>query len=188
MYIVYHVRDVVRIPPSLFGLPLEEAALRVLMDKYVGAVHPEMGVVVAVFNIKVSEEGRLLPGDGATYHDSEYDVLALNPQVKEVVEGVVVDAQNYGAWVNLGPVEGFVHISQMMDEHVRFDPQRRAFIGERTRRIVEVGDVVRARVVSVSVTGLGGKPRIQLTMRQPYLGKPEWWRQREKQKAAPQQQ
>lgn len=188
MYIVYHVRDVVRIPPSLFGLPLEEAALRVLMDKYVGIVHPEMGVVVAVFNIKVSEEGRLLPGDGATYHDSEYDVLALNPQVKEVVEGVIVDAQNYGAWVNLGPVEGFVHISQMMDEHVRFDPQRRAFIGERTRRIVEVGDVVRARVVSVSVTGLGGKPRIQLTMRQPYLGKPEWWRQREKQKAAPQQQ
>ncbi len=185
MYVVYRVRDVVRIPPSLFGMPLEEAALKVLTDKYVGSVHPEMGIIVAVFNVKVSEEGRLLPGDGATYHDSEYEVLALNPQVKEVVEGIVVDAQSYGAWVNIGPIEGFVHISQMMDEHVRFDPQRRAFIGERTRRVLEVGDVVRARIVSVSMTGLGGKPRIQMTMRQPYLGKPEWWRKTAEKAARP---
>lgn len=176
MYMVYRVRDVVRIPPSMFGLPLEEAALRVLTERYVGTVHPDMGVIVAVFNVKVSEEGRILPGDGATYHDSEYEVLALKPQVKEVVEGVVTNAQQYGAWVSLGPAEGLVHISQMMDEHVRFDPQRRAFIGERTRRIIEVGDVVRARVISVSLTAFPGKPRIQLTMRQPYLGKPEWWR------------
>ncbi len=183
MYMVYKVKDVVRIPPSMFGMPLEEAALRVLADKYVGTVHPEMGVIVAVFNVKVNEEGRILPGDGATYHDSEYEVIALNPRVKEVVEGVIVNAQNYGAWVSLGPVEGLVHISQMMDEHVRFDPQRRAFIGDRTRRIIEVGDVVRARVVSVSMTGLGNKPRIQLTMKQPYLGKPEWWKHKEKEKA-----
>ncbi len=175
---MYHVRDVVRIPPEFFGLPLEEAALRVLTDRYVGTVHPDMGVIVAIFNVKVSEEGRILPGDGATYHDSEYDVLAFNPRVKEVLEGTVVNAVNYGLWVNVGPVEGIVHISQLMDEHVRFDPQRRAFIGERTGRVIEVGDVVRARVVSVSMSGMVGRPRLQLTMRQPYLGKIEWYRKK----------
>ncbi|ABM80305.1 DNA-directed RNA polymerase subunit E'' [Hyperthermus butylicus DSM 5456] len=175
MYAIYRVRDVVRIPPSLFGMSLEEAALKVLTEKYVGYVHPEMGVIVAIFDVKVSEEGRVIPGDGATYHDSEYSVLAFKPIVKEVVEGVVVSIQQSFARISLGPVEGIAHISQVMDEHVIFDPQRRAFIGERTRRIVEVGDIVRTRVISVSMPSEPiGRPRIQLTMRQPYLGKTEW--------------
>jgi len=173
VYAVYKVRDVVRIPPELFGLPLQEAALKVLSSRYVGFLHPEMGIIVAVFNVNVEGEGRILPGDGATYHNVVYEVLVFKPQVKEVVEGVVVNALNYGAWVNLGPVEGLVHVSQLMDEHVRFDPQRRAFIGEKTGRVIEVGDSVRARVVSVSMPPTGGKPRIQLTLRQPYLGKLE---------------
>ena len=181
MYKLYKVKDVVRIPPELFGVDLEEAALRVLADRYIGYVDPEMGIIVAVFNVKVEREGRILPGDGATYHDATYEVLAFKPGVREVVEGVIVNAARYGAWVNIGPVEGLVHISQMMDEHVRFDPQRRAFIGENSGRIIEVGDAVRARVVSVSIPPVGGKPRIQLTMRQPYLGKLEWIeKQREK--------
>ena len=146
-------------------------------------MHPEMGIIVAIFDVKVSEEGRVIPGDGATYHDSEYSVLAFKPMIKEVVEGTVVSIQQSFARISLGPVEGIAHISQIMDEHVIFDPQRRAFIGERTRRIVEVGDVVRARIISVSMPSEPvGRPRIQLTMRQPYLGKPEWYR-REKAEA-----
>ncbi len=189
LYVVYRVRDVVRIPPSLFGLPLEEAALRVLTERYVGFVHPDMGIIVAVFDVDVDPEGRLLPGDGATYHDSEYSVLAFKPRVKEVVEGVVVNAQQYGIWVNLGPIEGFAHITQLMDDRVIFDQQRKAMIGEKTRKIVEIGNVVRARVVSVSMpTEPTLRPRIQLTLRQPYLGRPEWYRRKEEAKTAGQAQ
>ena len=181
LYMIYRVRDTVRIPPSLFGKPLEEAALQVLTEKYVGYVHPDMGIIVAIFDVKVKEEGRIIPGDGATYHESEYSVLAFRPQVKEVVEGVVVNAQQYGLWVNLGPVEGFAHVTQLMDDRVVFDPQRRALIGERSRRIVEIGDVVRARVVSVLIPSEPTmRPRIQLTLRQPYLGKPGWYQKQSK--------
>ncbi len=178
MYVVYRVRDIIRIPPSLFTLPLEEAARRVLIDRYVGYVDPEMGVIVAVYNVKVSEYGRLLPGDGATYHESEFDVLAYKPVVKEVVEGSVVNVQEFGLFVNLGPIDGFIHRSQVTDEELRFDDQRKAFIGVRTRRVIEKGDNVRARVIAVSMpTEPSQKPRIQLTMRQPMMGKLEWVRE-----------
>jgi DNA-directed RNA polymerase subunit E' len=179
LYVVYSVEDVVRIPPSLFDRPLEEAARLVLSEKYVGFVHPDMGIIVAIFDIEVEPEGKLLPGDGASYHVSRYKVLAFRPQPKEVVEGRVVNAEKYGIWVNLGPIEGFAHISQLMDEQVVFDPQRRAMRGERTGRMIEVGDVVRARVVSVSMPSEPTqRPRVQLTLRQPYLGRPEWYREK----------
>ena len=178
MYVVYRVRDIIRIPPSLFTLPLEEAARRVLIDKYVGYVDPELGVIVAVYNVKVNEYGRILPGDGATYHESEFDVLAYKPVVKEVVEGTVVNVQEFGLFVSLGPIDGFIHRSQVSDEELRFDENRKAFIGVRTNRVVEKGDRVRARVIAVSMpTEPSQKPRIQLTMRQPLMGKIEWVRE-----------
>ncbi len=178
MYVVYRVRDIIRIPPSLFNMPLEEAARRVLVDRYVGYVDPELGVIVAVYNVKVSEYGRILPGDGATYHESEFDVLAYKPVLKEVVEGVVVNVPDFGLFVNLGPIDAFVHRTQITDEELRYDDQRRAFIGVKTGRVVEKGDEVRARVIAVSMpTEPSQKPRIQLTMRQPMLGKVEWVRE-----------
>ena len=178
MYVVYRVRDVIRIPPSLFTLPLEEAARRVLMDRYIGYVDPELGVIVAVYNVKVSEYGRILPGDGATYHESEFDVLAYKPVVKEVVEGVVVNVPDFGLFVNLGPIDGFVHRTQISDEELRYDEQRKAFIGVRSGRVIEKGDEVRARVIAVSMPSEPSqKPRVQLTMRQPLMGKLEWVRE-----------
>ncbi len=45
-------------------------------------------------------------------------------------------------------------------------------MGEKTRRILKIGDQVRARIISVSVSGAALK--VGLTMRQPFLGKLEW--------------
>jgi DNA-directed RNA polymerase subunit E' len=184
MYKILKIKGSVRIPPHLFDTDLEEAARRVLEEDLVGSYHPGIGMIVAIINVQVSPEGRLLPGDGGTYHDAVFDVLAYRPVVREVAEGEVVAARNSLAWINLGPLDGVVHISQLMDERVHFDPQRRAFIGEETKRLVEVGDRVRVRVISVSEpAAYGERPRIQLTMRQPYLGKPEWWRRKEQAKS-----
>ena len=175
MYIIAEVEDVVRIPPNLFGFPLKEAALKVLRERYEGYLHPDLGIIITVFDVKVEELGRILPGDGATYHNARFKVLSFKPQVKEVVEGIVVGATDKGLFVNLGPVDGFLHKSQISDKRVLFDERGGRYIIEETRQVVEKGDKVRARVVGVSFpTEPTARPRIILTMRQPLLGKLEW--------------
>ncbi|HIC99630.1 MAG TPA: DNA-directed RNA polymerase [Pyrodictiaceae archaeon] len=175
MYIIAEVEDVVRIPPNLFGFPLKEAALKVLRERYEGYLHPDLGIIITVFDVKVEELGRILPGDGATYHNARFKVLSFKPQVKEVVEGIVVGATDKGLFVNLGPVDGFLHKSQISDKRVFFDEKGGRYIVEETRQVVEKGDRVRARVVGVSFpTEPTARPRIILTMRQPLLGKLEW--------------
>ncbi len=175
MYVVYRVRDIVRIPPSMFSMPLEEAALQVLAQKYVGYVDPDLGIIIAIYNVKVSEHGRILPGDGATYHESEFDVLAYKPVLREVVEGRVVSVREFGLFVNLGPIDGFIHRTQITDEELNYDEKRGAFIGVKTRKIIEKDNIVRARIIAVSMPKeVAQKPRIQLTMRQPLLGRLEW--------------
>lgn len=171
--------DYVRIPPSEFGKPLEETALSQLKNRYEGRVLREVGYVVAVLNTKVSREGKIVFGDGGTYHKAVFTMLAFMPLDGEIVEGVVENVREMGMLVRIGPVLGFINKIHVLDEpNIFFDASTKSYIGERTKRKVTVGDVVRARITGVSFTtpreGTELLLRVTLTMRMPGLGKLEW--------------
>jgi len=173
VYRLYRVRDVVRIPPNKFNKPLEEAAWEELRRTYEGVITRNVGIIVTVFDVRVNPQGRIVPGDGATYHEAEFNMLVFFPFIKEVVEGEINTIVAHGAFVDLGASDGFVYINQIADERIEYDPTRPALILRETKRMLEKGDWVRARVYNVAP--LPGKGlRVQLTMRQPFLGKVEW--------------
>ena len=173
VYRIYRVRDVVRIPPDKFGKPLDIAAWEELRRKYEGVITRNMGIIVTVFDVDVDPQGKIIPGDGATYHKVEFTILAFYPFAKEVVEGEVNTVVKNGVFVDLGASDGFVYINQIADERIEYDPTRPALLLRDSKRMIEKGDIVRARVYNVAP--LPGKGlRVQLTMRQPYLGNLKW--------------
>ncbi|MEM0016370.1 MAG: DNA-directed RNA polymerase [Saccharolobus sp.] len=174
MYKLIKARSIVRIPPNEFGKPLEEIALNELRQQYQEKLLKDLGIVLAILNVNVSEEGIVVFGDGATYHEVEFEMLTYVPIVQEVIEGDVLQVDNYGIFVNLGPIDGLVHISQITDDNLKYDSTRGIIIGEKSKKIIQKGDKVRARIISVSSAATGKLPRIALTMRQPSLGKIEW--------------
>jgi len=175
VYKLYRVKGIVRIPPNKFDKPLEEAALEELRNMYEGALTKELGVIVAIADVKIDPLGKIVMGDGATYHNTEFTILAFNPFQKEVVEGEINTIIPQGIFVNLGAQDGFIHISQIADEKIEYDPTRPAFILRESRRMLERGDIVRARIYGVAM--MRGKGlRVHMTMRQPLLGKMEWIR------------
>jgi DNA-directed RNA polymerase subunit E' len=153
-----------------------EAALRELRYKLEGLYDPDIGLIIAVLDARVISDGIIppIPGDPRIYYQIRFRVLAFEPVMYEVVKGIVRDARQPGIFVSLGPIDGFIHKSQIMDEPVEYLPERKGFRGVESGRIVEVNDVVRARIVQISKHRRTGGIRIALTMRQPYLGKEEW--------------
>ncbi len=178
MYQLVRLEGLVRIPPEKFGEPLEKAAKDILREEYEGTIDPELGVIVAVLNVEVSEAGLIVPGDGATYHDVKYEVLTFIPQMQEVVEGEVVEVTDFGIFVRLGPIDGFVHLSQIYDDYFSYDKRQGVLLGRDTHYDLRVKDIVRARIVTISLGASGGSRSIKIgmTMRQPFLGKIEWIR------------
>ena len=183
MFMLVKARDVIRIPPSKFMRPLESVVLEELRSKYEnmlvyieepgGAKH--LAVIIAIVSVNVDSLGLVIPGDGASYHNVIFEFVAFSPFIKEVVEGEVVSVTRSGLYVNLGVIDGFIHINQVSDEHVTFDTASGSLLLEESRRRVERGDIVRARVYATGI--LPGKGiRIHMTMRQPGLGKLEWIR------------
>jgi len=173
MFKLVKARGVVRIPPEDFGQELDQVAIEILKKEYQEKLFKDLGLVLAVLSAKASEEGMIIFGDGATYHEVEFELLTYVPIVQEIVEGEVTQVDNYGLYVNLGPIDGLVHISQIGDDNFKFDPVRGILTGEKTKKIYQKGDIVRARIVTISSASVGKLPRIGLTMRQPTLGKIE---------------
>jgi DNA-directed RNA polymerase subunit E' len=177
MFRVLTLEDYVRIPPSRFGEPLEKVAFEELWSHYVGRVERDVGVYVAIFDVEVSKRGVVIFGDGATYNRVRFKALVFTPLINEVVEGEVVRTEEFGAFVRVGPIDALVHRTQMMDDNVvLYDKQSGAFVGERSKRRLGRGDIVRARIVGVSYVSAGNRDvvRVSLTLRQPFLGKLEW--------------
>lgn len=174
MFKLITLEDTIRIPPETFGNPLEKVGHQQVKAKYEGVVNEELGYVIAVIDVKVSPTGKIIPGDGATYHKVAFSLLTFYPMLQEVVEGEVVEIADFGAFVRVGPIDALLHVSQLMDDFISYDEKQGVLLGKETKRKLMSGDQVRVRITAVSLGRAGSSGKIGVTARQPFLGKLEW--------------
>ena len=174
MYNLVKIVDTIRVPPKDFGNPIKESALYVLKHEYEGKVDKDLGIILLITKVNSVGVGRIIPGDGSTYHDVEFEALVYKPTLHEVVVGEVSEIAQFGAFIKIGPIDGLVHVSQIMDDYVSFNEKTGLLAAKESGRTLSEGDVVRARVVSASLKPAATESKIGLTMRQPGLGKVEW--------------
>jgi DNA-directed RNA polymerase subunit E' len=174
MFKLITLQDTIRIPPETFGNPLEKVGRDQVKTKYEGIVDEELGYVIAVTKVEVSPIGKIIPGDGATYHKVSFSLLTFYPVIQEVVEGDVVEIADFGAFVRIGPVDALLHVSQLMDDYMSYDEKQGVLMGKETKRKLSSGDEMRVRITAVSLGRAGSSGKIGVTARQPFLGKLEW--------------
>ena len=174
MFELVTLEDTIRIPPETFGNPLEAVGHQQVKAKYEGIVDEELGYVIAVTEVNVSPVGKIIPGDGATYHKVGFSLLTFYPRIQEVVEGEVVEIADFGAFVRIGPIDALLHVSQLMDDFISYDERQGVLLGKETKRRLTSGDHVRARITAVSLGRAGSSGKVGITARQPFLGKLEW--------------
>ncbi|MFX1316926.1 MAG: DNA-directed RNA polymerase, partial [Promethearchaeota archaeon] len=173
MFKLYTIQSKVEIPPFLFDQPKEVSARIILSEDYEGIITKDFGFIIAVVDILSVSQGLVIPGNANTFHEVEFTILTFKPTVGEVVEGTIVEVVDFGSFCRLGPLDGLVHVSQICDDYISYEQVGNRFIGKETGKILEVNDIVRARIIAVSL-GTGRSGKLGLTMRQKFLGKEEW--------------
>ena len=174
MFNLITLKDTIRIAPSRFGSPLEEAALEELRGKYEGLVNENLGYIISVIDLEVNPFGRIVPGDGGTHHSVTFSILTFYPQLQEVIEGEVVEVADFGTFLRIGPVDALLHVSQLMDDFISYDEKQGVLLGKESGRTITRGDVFRVRIVAVSFPRGRSSGKIGVTARQPFLGKLDW--------------
>ncbi|MFH1425478.1 MAG: DNA-directed RNA polymerase [archaeon] len=171
MFYLLKVEDHVRVEPRHFGLPTREAIEKQLNEDYFDSVSKEFGYVVAVLDVGKIDDGVIISGDGAAYYNSEFELLVWKPELHELVYGTISEITNFGAFMQIGPAQGMIHISQTMEDYVSLS-KTGTLSGKSSKRSLAKGDDCMARIVAISHKG--GTPKIGLTMRQTGLGKVQW--------------
>ena len=172
MFYKTEVKDHIRVSPELFDLSREEAIEECVRKKYEGYISEELGIVVDLYKVNEIGEGVIIPGDGASYYETKFELFTFKPELQEIVLGKIKDIADFGAFITIGPIEGMIHISQTMDDFVSFAKDK-VLTGKETKRSLKVNDRCKARIIAVSFKDLSN-PKLGLTMRQPFLGKTDW--------------
>ena len=127
-----------------------------------------------ILDAKVEEMGKMIAGDGGTFHKVEFDALTFYPKLQEIVHGEIVDITDFGAFVRIGPTDALLHLSQVMDDYLKSDVKSGMIIANQSGRTLRVGATLRARITAVSLGKAATMGKIGITCRQPYLGADEW--------------
>ncbi|MFH8086825.1 MAG: DNA-directed RNA polymerase [Candidatus Aenigmatarchaeota archaeon] len=179
MYKIFTVEEKIRVPPSKLGLKVREAVREAIAEQLEGTLDPRLGIILSVVSVDEIGEGKIVPGDPGVHYNAKFKLLTFKPEVNELVFGEVIDNTEFGSFVRIGPFDGLVHISQLMDDFVSYDSKNAIFLGKETKKTLKEGDKVRARIISVS---FGTENKIGLTMRQAGLGSLTWIEEEKKKK------
>jgi len=174
VFSVSTLSDVVRIPPSLFGTSAKKAAINILKSKYESMVNPNLGYIIMILDANVDPMGKLIAGDGGTFHRVEFDALTFYPKLQEIVNGEIVDITDFGAFVRIGPTDALLHLSQIMDDYLKSDVAAGVILANQSGKTLRVGSTIRTRITAVSLGKAATMGKIGITCRQPFLGADEW--------------
>ncbi|MEK6893663.1 MAG: DNA-directed RNA polymerase [Nanoarchaeota archaeon] len=171
MFCLLEIEDHVRVEPKHFGLPTKEAVEKQLNESFVNKVTKELGFVISVISVGDIDDGVIIPGDGSPFYKSNFKLLVWKPELHELVYGTIAEITNFGAFMQIGPAQGMIHISQTMEDYVSLS-KTGTLSGKSSKRNLSKDDECLARIVAISYKS--GEPKIGLTMRQPGLGKIDW--------------
>jgi DNA-directed RNA polymerase subunit E' len=177
MYKIVTKEDTIRIPAEYMrkGQSLDQHIDRLSMTAFEGRFDDDNRFVLVTSNHTPLGRGRIIHGDGAIYQRVRFDAVLFCMDDYEVVEGVVSEVNEFGAFVRIGPMEALLHKSQIMEDSVDANVGMGWIEGKQTGRRLAIGDSIRARIVSLSPdTSDPRRSKIGLTSKQPGLGCHNW--------------
>jgi len=181
MYAIVKIEDTIRILPERFGENLDGVVEEIVQNSFEGTMRKDHGIIIAANNIEAVGDGIIIHGDGAMYQKVAFDALMFKPELQEIVDGIICEIVEFGAFCHIGPIDALIHMSQIMNDYVEVDAENEIISGKEKKMTLKTGDSIRARIVAVSINELSAREsKIGLTMRQPNLGAHEWLKEPKK--------
>ncbi|MFO8110529.1 MAG: DNA-directed RNA polymerase [Thermoplasmata archaeon] len=175
MYKMEKKQDTIRIPPHMLDEDLDAVAKEIACETFEGNLEDGNKLIIMATNIQRIGDGKIVHGDGGIYQQVKYDALVYQLEEHELIYGYVCEILKFGAFIRFGPLDGLLHISQIMNDKVEVDIGSQRLHGKERKKEIGINDKLRARIVTVSVNERSPREsKIGLTMRQPGLGKLEW--------------
>ncbi len=175
MYYESEISVTIRVPPNRFGERIDNVVLDIAREKYESSVHPDIGMIVCVLSIRSLLPGKIVPGDGSTYHEVILNCVSFRPLKGEIIEGEIAETIKFGIFIRIGCTDTLCHVSQISNDKFNLAKGKNVLVGRETNRTLRLGEQVRSRIIQSSIDHVSMK--IAVSMRGDWLGSRKWMKE-----------
>ena len=129
-------------------------------------------MIVGILGIRSLLPGKIVPGDGSTYHEVILNCVSFRPLKGEIIEGEVAETIKFGIFIRIGCTDTLCHVSQISNDKFSLAKGKNILVGRETSRTLRLGETVRSRIIQSSIDHVSMK--IAVTMRGEWLGTRKW--------------
>ncbi len=173
MYYLMEIEDKVCVPANFLSMDIVDATKKILRESYERRILKGVGLVLSIDEVDIISPGVVVPGDSSIYYTSKFNALVFNGSVNEVFESEVKEIVEFGAFASIGPLDGLLHLSQIGGEKFYYDKKSKS-LTSRGKRAIKKGDILLAKISTISMKGSVNDTKVGLTLRSEGLGKAEW--------------
>jgi DNA-directed RNA polymerase III subunit RPC8 len=120
MFILVKLKDKVRIDPSHFEKEYNTAIKDEIHLRYSKKVLPNVGLCISIYEFLKIGEPFIIPGDGASFTEVEFQMIVFKPFLGEILDGIVVASDfKKGLTVSVGFFHDIVIPAHLLQENTQ---------------------------------------------------------------------
>lgn len=119
MFVLVTLKDTVRIHPSKFNVPLQQALTDEINDRLANKVIVNVGLCITFYDIVHLGQSFLFQGDGASHTQVTFRYVVFRPFVGETLIGRIKSSTREGIRVSLGFFEDILITETLLQEPKR---------------------------------------------------------------------
>ncbi|BCS91314.1 MAG: DNA-directed RNA polymerase subunit E' [Candidatus Micrarchaeota archaeon] len=171
MYYINEIKDRFRLKPKDFGRDINEVAVEYFKSKYEGRIDKDLGLVVAIISAESTSDGSIILGEPDVVYEAKFKALCFMPKINEVYRSYITELAEFGAFARVGPIDALVHISQISGDKLHFNRKLDAIVTKDNKVYLKKGDIIVAKISTISLKDNVKDSKIALTMRGEGLGR-----------------
>ncbi|XP_063709698.1 DNA-directed RNA polymerase III subunit RPC8 [Culicoides brevitarsis] len=130
MFVLADLKDTIRIPPEQFHLKLPDAIKDEINRKLANKVLLNVGLCIALRDIKKLGDSIILPGDGASHTVVHYRYIVFRPMIGEVLTAKIRSCSREGVHVTLGFFDDILIPATALQHPSRYEEAEQAWVWE----------------------------------------------------------
>lgn len=130
MYVLADMKDIIHIKPWQFEEDLKTVVESELNKKYANKIVFDLGLCVALFDIKKIEDSYVFPGDGSSHTRVTFRYVIFRPFIDEVLVGKVKNCSKEGIYVSVKFFDDIFIPASNLQKPYRFDEREQLFLWE----------------------------------------------------------
>lgn len=121
MFILSKFKDIIRVPASQLGQPIEEVLSDELNRRFANKVVLNVGLVICLHDIVEVGESYIYCGDGAIHTRCTYRLIVFRPKIGELLCGTLKSSSKEGLSISLGFFDSIIIPPHQLNEPSHFD-------------------------------------------------------------------